>query len=155
MIIQDLVVLVSREAGAEFFRYAKAVPVERLEWEPLETGQSVLSMCREIVQTPEWASDVLNDISRTDAERQDRALKAKGWSTVEACEREFDSRFEQWALVVSNMPDQKLAESKWLPFNGGREHTYLELLDYVRWNCAYHTGQVAYIQTLFGDKAMY
>ena len=53
------------------------------------------------------------------------------------------------------MPDERLSNTKWLPYNGGRDHTFLEMLDYVRWNCNYHTGQIAYIQTLYGDKEMY
>jgi hypothetical protein len=56
---------------------------------------------------------------------------------------------------VLAMPDERLAETKWLPFNGGRDHTYLEMLEYPRWNATYHLGQVAYIQTLYGDREIH
>jgi hypothetical protein len=29
------------------------------------------------------------------------------------------------------------------------------MLDYPRWNFNYHLGQIAYIQTHYGDKSLY
>jgi hypothetical protein len=31
----------------------------------------------------------------------------------------------------------------------------IEMMDYPRWNFNYHNGQIAYIQTLYGDKEMH
>jgi len=153
--IQDHIVAVSRESADEFFRYALAVAEDRLDWQPEQIGQSVLSMAREIAVTPEWAMSVLTDKASTDEERSANAALMKSWKSIEQCQAEFGPRFEVWAEYVAAIPDEELSGTKWLPYNGGRDHTILELLEYVRWNCAYHVGQVAYIQTLYGDKALY
>ncbi len=53
------------------------------------------------------------------------------------------------------MPDERLSEKKWLPFDGGRDFSMPEMMDYPRWNFNYHLGQSAYIQTLLGDREMH
>lgn len=50
--IQQHIVQVSKEAIAEFYRYALAIPQDRLEWQPMEVGQTALDMAREIAVTP-------------------------------------------------------------------------------------------------------
>ena len=46
-------------AKEEAFRYALAVPEDKVGWKPLGVGQSVLSMARELAKTPDWAYYVL------------------------------------------------------------------------------------------------
>ena len=55
----------------------------------------------------------------------------------------------------SRMPDADLDKKRWLPYDGGRDFTMPEMMDYPRWNFNYHLGQIAYIQTLYGDKEMH
>lgn len=155
MTVQQHLVQVTKEAAAEFFRYAATVPEEKLDWAPLELGQSVLSMCREIAATPGWGLDVMLATQRTDEERQAAFAQMQSWTTITKCQEEFEKRFALWVPYVEALPDTQLTETRWLPFNGGRDHTYLEMLEYPRWNCTYHLGQVAYIQTLYGDKELH
>jgi uncharacterized damage-inducible protein DinB len=112
-------------------------------------------MCREIAATPGWAMDVMTATQRTEDERQAAFAQMQSWASIAQCQEEFAKRFAVWVPYVEALPDTKLTETRWLPFNGGRDHTYLELLEYPRWNCTYHLGQVAYIQTLYGDKDMH
>lgn len=155
MRIQEHVISVTRTAGDEFFRYASAVPEDRLEWRPLDTGQSVLSMAREIAMTPQWAIDVMSGTESTEEERNAGFAEMKSWGSIAECRSQFQSRLDRWASYVTDLPDSKLSDTRWLPYSGGRDHTYLEMLEYPRWNCTYHLGQVAYIQTLYGDKEMH
>ena len=146
--IQQHVVLVAREAGLEFFRFAAAVPSDRLDWRPENcAGQSVMRMAEEIALTPLWALSAMSEL--------DWAQMRDQWKTVADCREAFLAHFALWEACVLAMPDSKLVETKWLPFNGGRDHTFLELLEYPRWNATYHLGQVAYVQTLYGDKEMH
>jgi len=147
--IQQHVVTVAREAGEEFFRYVDAMPTEKLDWQPLESGQTAMRMCREIAVTPLWA---LSAMGALEGEAQDWPTLMDAWKSVGDCRVAFQLNFARWAENVLAMPDERLSETKWLPFNGGRDHTYLELLEYPRWNATYHLGQVAYIQTLYGDR---
>ncbi len=156
MKIQDYIADSSREAAMLAFRYAEAVPQDKLEWSPLDKGQSVIKMCRELALTPLWAVFGLSDPEPAwDPEKQAEQQKViESWTTVEQCKAEFEKNFPQWEAVARGMPDEKLSKSKFLSITN-REHTFLDLLDYVRWNSSYHLGQIAYIQTLYGDKEMY
>jgi hypothetical protein len=156
MRVQDYIADTAKEAFAVAFRYAKAVPADKLDWAP-EGGRSVLSMCRELVMTPTWCLSAFNSSPGdwSDEAREAQRKEQESWTTVAACEAQFQSRFAEVDAFFRGMPDEDLSKTKWLPFNGGRDHTYLEMMDYPRWNATYHLGQIAYIQTLYGDKEMY
>ncbi len=155
MRIQDYSVDVTRSAVDEFFRYAEAVPEDRLDWSPMDEGQSVLALCREIAVTPDWAVQVMEDINLSQEEQEEAGEEMKSWGSIAQCKEEFEKRFEVWAKLVEDLPDEKLSDTRWLPYEGGRDFTFLELLDYPRWNTTYHLGQIGYIQILYGDKEMH
>jgi uncharacterized damage-inducible protein DinB len=154
--IQDYIVNEAKSAADQAFRYARAVPAEKLDWAP-ENGRSVLSICRELAMTPTWTM-IAFGVEKTEfseAAVEAQRKEQEQWKTVEACEAEFKRRFEQVETVFRGFSDEDLQKTKWLPYNGGRDHTYLEMMDYPRWNCTYHLGQIGYIQTLYGDKENY
>ena len=154
MRVQDYIADQAREAAAQAFRYAKAVPADKLDWAP-EGGRTVLGMCRELALCPTWALVAFGqEIWNDEVQRAAREQEAT-WTTAAACEAEFARRFDPLDIFLRGMTDEDLSRTKWLPYNGGRDHTWLEMTDYVRWNCTYHTGQIAYIQTLYGDKTDY
>jgi len=152
----------TRAAAEEAFRYAKAVPADKLEWKPLDSGRSVLNLCQEMAMCATWAVDIINSVGKpSEGNEWDEATQAEqqkmmeGWSTVDACETECKNRMNQLFDLFKNLPDEKLKETKWLPYDGGRDFTVAEMMDYPRWNYTYHLGQISYIQTLYGDKDMH
>jgi hypothetical protein len=154
--LQDYVADQARDAAAMAFRYARAVPDEKLNWAP-EGGRSVLEICRELAVTPTWTLSALGQSEREWSEEtmaEERREQA-GWLTVDVCELEFWRRFERLETLFLGLTNDDLAKTKWLPYNGGRDHTYLEMMDYPRWNCTYRVGQIAYLQTLYGDRKDY
>lgn len=158
MRLQEQMIEVTRAAAAEVFRYAKAVPEDKQNWKPLDLGRSVLEQCRELAMCPHWAIQLVSQDQQP--EWNEEAMEAvkreqEQWKTVEDCEAECNKRLEALFDVFRNMPDERLAEKKWLPYGGGRDFTMPEMMDYPRWNFTYHLGQIAYIQTLYGDKEMY
>lgn len=157
MSIQEYIIDNAKAAAADAFRYAKAVPEDKQGWKPLESGQSVISMCRELGMTPTWGLQVLTGRMEEggDDARAKQRQEMDSWATVEACEQQFAERFALLADHYRSMTEEDFVKTMWLPFNGGRDHTYLELMDYPRWNCTYHMGQIAYIQTLYGDREMH
>ena len=156
MRVQDYIADSAREAADMAFKYAKKVPADKLDWAP-EGGRTVLSMCRELAWTPTWTLSAFGkkpadwpDYSMEDYQREQQA-----WTTVEDCEAQFNRTFPAVETFFRGISDDELKNTKWLPYNGGRDHTWLEMMDYPRWNSSYHLGQIAYIQTLYGDKDMY
>jgi hypothetical protein len=154
---QDYIVGQIEAAAKEFFRNARAVPEDKLDWSPMDAGRSVLDQCREIAMTPTWAHDILTEKPMEWSEESIAALKElqASWTTVDACEAQFRERLETMKAAFLAFPDARLEETRFLPYDGGRQFTYIEMMDYPRWNLNYHYGQVAFIQTLLGDKEMH
>jgi hypothetical protein len=155
---QDLIQEETKAAFNEFFKYARAVPADKVEWAPLDNGRSVLAQARECAKCPDWAVAILTTDGPPGMDADAWAAQQaemNTWSTLDQCEEEARKRLAKLLEVFAGLPDEKLSEKKWLPFDGGREFTYQEMTTYPRWNANYHTGQVAYIQTLYGDKEMY
>ncbi len=144
-------------AAVEFFKYAKGVAPDKLEWSPLDHGRSALDQCREIAMCPTWAVQIVNGEALDWGEETMAQIKEEQshWTTVADCEAEFAKRAAEMRTVFEAFPDERLEETRFMPFDGGRDFTFIEMMDYPRWNLNYHTGQVAYIQTLYGDGAMY
>jgi len=155
---QDYMIDVIQNAFDEVFRYAEAVPADKADWKPLDAGRSVLDMTRELAKTPDWAVEVITSAGPPEFSEEKMAEQRKEmetWKSVAECKAEAQKRLEKLFAVYRTISDEKLKETKWLPYNGGRDHTYQEMLDYPRWNANYHLGQIGYIQTLYGDKQMY
>lgn len=154
MRLQDYMIEVTRAAAQEAFRYAKAMPADKLDWRPLDSGRSVLDQCREMAMCSTWCEEIVDGKQHDHDEASAAAAQAEmeSWATIEACEAESDRRLESLFAVFAAMPDERLAETRWLPYDGGRDFTMQEMMDYPRWNFTYHLGQISYIQTLYGDR---
>jgi hypothetical protein len=149
---------VTRAAAAEAFKCAKATASDKVDWSPMENGRSVLNQCREMAMCPKWAEDIISGAPQPEwTEETAAAMQAEQeqLKTVEDCEAECNKRLESLFEMYRSMPDERLSESKWLPYDGGRDFKMPEMMDYPRWNFNYHFGQIAYIQTLYGDKEMH
>jgi len=158
MRIQDYIIATTKHAASEAFKYAKKVPADKLDWKPIDSGRSVLDQLRELAKCPVWAYDLVagGDLPEWSEESM-AAMKAEAaqWVTVEDCEQVCNANLEKLFTLYAQVPDERLTETKWLPFGGGRDFTIAEIMDYPNWNFVYHLGQIAYVQTLYGDSEMY
>ena len=160
MRIQDRLIDETREAMAEAFRYAKATPEEKIEWRPMDAGQTVLSIARELAKCPDWAIEIAMG-KGLDMSEEGQAATAKEyaeWNTIAQCEAAGEEKLGNFFEVVKGLSDDRLGETMDLPFGpegSMKTFTMAEMMDYPRWNATYHLGQIAYIQTLYGDKAMH
>jgi hypothetical protein len=57
--------------------------------------------------------------------------------------------------VIRAFPESDLNDTIHLPFFGGRDFTFESIMGVFLWNLNYHYGQIAYIQTLYGDHSMH
>jgi uncharacterized damage-inducible protein DinB len=148
----------TRHAAREAFKYAKNVPADKLDWKPLDSGRSVLDICREMACCAGWSDQILKGQPFPEWNEEMQAeLEARNsaWTTAEACEEECNRQLEVFIATVKDFPDEKLSDTFVLPFDGGQTITMRENMQYPLWNFTYHQGQIAYIQTLYGDKQMY
>jgi hypothetical protein len=154
---QDYAADATRRAAEEAFKYAKAVPADKVNWKAADTGKSVLEICRELAWTPTWAIDTIEgkEFDHSDAAMAKMKETEARWTTVVDCETECNRVLDKLEALYRSVSDERLKTTRFLPYDGGRDFTVEEMLEYARWNFTYHLGQIAYIQTLYGDKNMH
>jgi hypothetical protein len=158
MRLQDYVIDATKKAMDEFFRYAKSVPADKIEWKPLDEGRSVLDLARELAKTPDWALDTISAEALPELDEKawaEQKQEMESWTTIEQCEAECQARLAHFNEAVRQLLDEHLSKTKFLPYEGGRDFTYAEMIEYPRWNANYHLGQIGYIQILYGDREMH
>ncbi len=158
MRFQEYITAAIQHAFDETFRYAKSVPADKLEWKPLDAGRSVLDQCQELAQCPDYVTPMVKGEKTDDhgPETWEKMLAERAaWKTVEDCEKVSKERLAKLFAAIDACPDERLKETQWLPYDGGRDFTIAEIMEYPRWNATYHLGQIAYIQILLGDKEMH
>jgi len=159
MRFQDYIIDSIQRGTDEVFKYARTVPADKLTWKPLDLGRSVLDQLQELAQAAEYVTGTIAGEAQDtnpDPERwQKMVADRQAWTTVEDCEREAKVRLEKLFTAIRGCADERLKETIWLPYDGGRDFTIQEVTEYPRWNANYHLGQICYIQTLYGDKEMH
>jgi hypothetical protein len=158
MRFQDFICEVTQVAADAAFKAARAVPADKLNWKPLDQGRSVLEQSQELAQCPYWAESIVGDKpmpEMTDELRAQIKAETESWTTVDICQAECNKRLESLFKLYRSLPDEQLEKTKWLPYDGGRDFTWKEMMNYPHWNFTYHEGQINYIQTLYGDKDMH
>lgn len=155
---QDQIIRSTRMALDDLFRTAKAVPPDKIEWKPLEEGRSVLDQLQECAQAPEFFRTVLEERACPpfDEEKWKQSLKErKEWDTIEKCEERAKVNTEKLLETIRNFPEEDLDVMVYFPFQGGLLRSVADIMGFHYWNLVYHTGQINYIQTLYGDKEMH
>jgi len=157
MTIVEYIIQETQAKADEAFRYMAAVPEDKVEWKPLDAGRSIIDMARECAKCPDWAYGIVaNEPPAFDAESMAETHKEMSqWTTVADCKEQCSNRLARLFGLYRGLTPERLAETKWLPFAGGRDFTMYEIMEYPHWNFNWHAGQAAYVQTLYGDKEMY
>lgn len=140
-----------------FFKYARAVPEDKVTWQPLDTGRSVLDLCQECAQSPAWGVALMKAGKFTGFDDDFMAkmmAERAGWTTVEDCERVCRERANALFDAIREFPEERMHETIELPW-GKKTYAWWEIMLLHNWNITYHLGQVAYIQTLYGDQGYY
>lgn len=158
MRFQDYIRDVTKQNMDSAFKYARAVPADKLEWRPAETSRSVLEICQELALCPLWGLEAITSEKAPEMNeevmKEAQAEMAK-FTTIDACEAECKKNLETLFQYVDGLSDEDLKKTKWLPYDGGRDFEVMEMADYPNWNAQYHLGQIAYIQTMYGDHQMH
>jgi hypothetical protein len=153
MTFQEWMIAETKDAATKAFTYANATLPERVAWKPEPTSRSVLDLSQEMAQCASWSRDILLGVPwsmLTDEE------KHANLSTVKDCELYCLRELESFYDAIRTFPDERLEEVYHLDWgDGGMPITMRENIKYPRWNFNYHEGQIAYIQTLYGDHALH
>jgi uncharacterized damage-inducible protein DinB len=152
-IINQLASSVTKRLSEDIIGLVEATPADKQTWKPLGEGRSVLEILVEVAGTNLYAAKLLatrelpawwdDDAHAKFAADNDTVPKAVATlrSSVDALTRAID-RFPATSW------DDKVA----LPWDGGMSRSYNEVALLGFSHMTYHQGQIAYIQTLYGDK---
>ena len=154
---QDYIIESTKEAFEAAFKYARHVKPDKLEWKPLDEGRTVMNILHELTKCPDWAVEIMSSTEPPSFSEESMAAyeaEKSEWTSVEKCYEIGKAKLAKFVEFVAAFPDDKLKDTKWLPFDGGRDFTNAEQMGYPLWNYSYHQGQIAYIETLYGDKEM-
>lgn len=158
MTSKDLIIHLINDSVDQLFKYAAAVPEDKLSWKAGADTRSTLDMCQECVQAPKWTIDMLETRSVGGDFSEDAwgAIMAERqqWDTVGKCEAEARARIAKLVETIQAFPEAEMTDTLFLPFTG-KDHPYWDIMMYPYWNNTWHTGQIAFIQMLLGDKQMY
>ncbi len=139
------------EAVELLFRYARAVPEEKLHWRPAEHARSVVEILIENAVLPHALCLALTERPQTpDASLWQRAAQRAGNpSTLDACEQACRAGTAELLQAVRQLASDALEQTVMMPW--GKPMSLFELAYDHYWNLTYHLGQIAYIQLLYGD----
>ncbi|GBC93294.1 hypothetical protein HRbin15_01784 [bacterium HR15] len=141
------------EAVEMLFRYARAVPEEKLRWRPAEHARSVMEILEENAVLPYGLRLGLEERPQTpDPSMWERAKQLAGdLSTLDACEQACRKGTDALLATIKQIPPEELSQTIMAPW--GKPISLFEIAYDHYWNLTYHLGQIAYIQLLYGDTA--
>jgi hypothetical protein len=130
-----------------FWRNAKAMPEEKLEWQPTPDNRTARALIEEVVMTTGFSAKLISTMQvPTDEPSKD------GEKSLADLEAEHRAAAEEYLKAVKEFPEDKLHDTIDLPWG---KMTFLEVINYPYWNIMYHYGQLGYIQMMYGDKEMH
>jgi hypothetical protein len=142
-----------RDAQAELARTAAATPDDKLQWQPLDKGRTVLDMLGETAQTAAYAARLARSRGEEKMTReifgqwkQERA----DWTREVALEK-LESATSELLSEIENLSEDELAKDVTMTMHG---EVAMPLSAWIM--LAYRTfvsrfAQINYIQTLYGD----
>jgi len=145
----DLQQLESRRVQALlelFIQSAKHVPEERADWKPEPNAKSPQEIVEHLTQANRFFAALI---------RGGPAGEPKGSEAQSYREALEDLKESGKALLeaIASVPDSRLGEEQTLPW--GEKWKLTRLISAPGAHIAYHWGQIAYLQTMWGDQTDY
>lgn len=158
MTSKGLLISIINESNETLYRNARAIPADKLDWAPADGARTVMSMLQECVQAPGWSTAMLETRSVPGGFDEEgfavmMAERAQ-WDTIDKCEAECKVRTAKLIETIGAFPEAEMDDTLFLPFTM-KDHPYWDIMLYPYWNATWHTGQIAYIQVMLGDKEMH
>lgn len=124
-----------------FLKAARAVPPDRQDWKPMPTGKSA----HEIVAHVGMANSFFAALLRGGAPSE-----MKSADSYETALKLFEESKSELTQTIRSIDPATFNQKRTMPW--GEERTLKDLLTSPMPHMAYHWGQIAYLQTLWGDS---
>lgn len=152
--VQTLAVTLTRQGAQALAAAVEATPDDRLAWQPLDQGRSILQQLIDCaLANLKWALILQNRaygrLPRAFADVAEMSL-----TTRDAALARLQETVEQLATAIETLSDDEIGRVLSVPAEDGVDLTLAEACLSPYWNMVYHEGQVRYIQTLYGDMTL-
>ncbi|MES1227084.1 MAG: hypothetical protein ABUL72_00345 [Armatimonadota bacterium] len=157
MRLQDLLIKENNDSTDAFFAAVRKVPADKLDWKPGEDSRSALGIAREVALSPTWPDGLMTPgakLEMTPEMMEEFGKRAEALTTLDDCESTARAGVAALNEKIAGIPDDHLFQTAHLPFGKNPDWPIYDVAGIHAWNARYHTGQVNYIQTLYGDKSM-
>ena len=141
--------------SAQFFAAVDKVPADKLDWKPLDNGRSALDIAAEVAMSTTWPMAFMPGAPKFEMSDEVMAKyneEKNTLTTVEACKAKAAAGLAQTNAALEGISDDQLAEAIEVFFSPAPLPRSAALSAFAD-NARYHTGQVNYIQTLYGDMS--
>lgn len=152
--IQQLASKLNKMAAETLVRNVRAMPHDKVGWQPLEKGRTALSQLQECAIICGFSNHTLTNHTLPPDFNEAYGREAAELDTLEKTITRLDERAAALAATIEALPDEDLDITVKLPWME-EPSTLAELMFMNYWNTVYHVGQVSYIQTLYGDTEMH
>lgn len=152
--IQEMAVKLNREAAETLIRNVRAMPPDKLTWQPLDVGRTTLSQLQECAIICGFSIFTLTNHTLPPDFNEAYGRELAEIDTADKAVARLEERIEQLAATIAAVPDGDLEKTVTMPWRPAPV-SLAELMFMNYWNVAYHIGQVSYIQILYGDNEMH
>ncbi len=152
--VQTLAVTLTRQAAQALTLAVEATPDDRLAWQPLDQGRSILQQLIDCaLANLKWAL-VLENRAYSRLPRAFGDVAEMSLTTREAALARLEENVDRLAAAINTLDDDEIGRVLPVPAEDGVDLTMAEACLSAYWNMVYHEGQIRYIQTLYGDMAL-
>jgi uncharacterized damage-inducible protein DinB len=150
--LQSVAANLIEKIADDLIHIAKATPEDRANWQPAEGARTVLHQLVECcLANAMWTNTLQNHMHAMlpdgVAEQAYRELDTIDKVTVRL--RETSARL---AAVIRTLPDSDMDVIVPFPWKPEQGRSIAECCYHPYWNMCYHHGQIAYVQTMYGDQ---
>lgn len=126
-----------------------AVPEDKLDWKPAEGSRTIRQLFTEAVMMTAYIAEALNKRSVPSYEEM-----AAAYATMsrEDLLKLLPTNAENLYAAIRAFPESDYKDTLTAPW---AVWTYFQTMSYPYWNMMWHTGQINYIQTMYGDQTFY
>jgi uncharacterized damage-inducible protein DinB len=129
-----------------FHQAAEHVPEEKAKWKPDPNAKSAQEIVEHLIQANHFFAALI----RGDSAGEPPGSEAQSYHEALQALKESGKALSE---AIASVPDSQLGEERTLPW--GDKWKLTMLISAPSAHIAYHWGQIAYLQTMWGDKTDY
>lgn len=145
----ETLILLFEDGLPMFTKSVEAVPEGKRDWKPAEGSRSVRQLTAEVVMMPEYVAKTLTERGVPPYEEM---VETYADMSIPRLLNRLRANAQEYYAALRAFPEAAYEETLEAPWG---VWTYFQTMSYPYWNLVWHTGQINYIQTLYGDQNFY